>query len=162
MLQDYRVAYVTQSKNLVQYNWSFKKKNHLDFNLGLQSQFPPDLFPVLIQATNNYSHSFPPSLQVVENTGHSVTPTKPHHRRLPSTAPKHSAALQTFVRLIDCLIASTLREVTACEGKAIYSRSPGGVGEEREVKAEGRTQLNQPQHLLLQHGLFLPDPFTCD
>lgn len=77
-------------------------------------------------------------------------------------AHKHFAALQTFVRLIDCLIASTLREVTACEGKAIYSSSLGVVGEEREVKAEGRTQLDLPQHLLLQHGQFLPDPFACD
>lgn len=38
----------------------------------------------------------------------------------------------------------------------------GVVGEEREVKAEGRTQLNLPQHLLFQHGPFVPGPFTCD
>lgn len=62
------------------------------------------------------------------------------------------------------LIASILGRTNRLSGLGHLQHVSQWVGwrREREGEAGARTQLNLPQHLLLQQGLFLLDPLTCD
>lgn len=94
--------------------------------------------------------------------GDSVTLTKSHHRKPPSMAYKHAEALETCACLTaDCLIASTLARTNRLRRLGHFHQVSWGWDGGKRRKDEARTQLNLPQHLLLQHGLFLQDPFTC-